>query len=487
MDSGAFDVIVVGGGTAGCVLASRLSEDKGLRVLLMEAGEDLTSDERSSKPPLGSDLLATSANWGFRTTPQESLGFRETTAPAGRLLGGSSVVNGFAFLPNSRANIDAWAKLGNAGWEWSSFRESRNRFRLAGDSKPDDRSPLQLTIPDEDSEWPRVWRETLANMGYPEPKEPLSEKLLGSLMEVVLSAGALDSPRLPELSGIGIEVLVDHPGVGENLQSHPMIIQPELRDALGEDGLPDHRRAAARRPRAPCPCPTTTPSLARLIDRPSLAPPRDHGDPAGNNDDDDASGCCYYMTAPGHMAFAGDDGTPERPPTRRRPLPRHRRAPGAPAAVAGLRPRHPTTTTTTGTPSSSSGLAIDPRYFAHPLDLEVLARHRPRHAAAAAPRVAATATTTWIYWRRPKRSCAGGPKGAPTHWTGSCAHAAPRARARGGVVVVVVVDDPALRVHGCGCGGNLRVGDAGVLPPSRPRSNVQGAVYAAAEHGGPDH
>ena len=70
MHSDTFDIIVVGGGTAGCVLASRLSEDKNLQVLLLEAGEDLTADPRSSVPSLGSSLLATTANWGFKTTHQ---------------------------------------------------------------------------------------------------------------------------------------------------------------------------------------------------------------------------------------------------------------------------------------------------------------------------------------------------------------------------------------------------------------------------------
>lgn len=72
MASPAFDVIVVGGGTAGCVLASRLSEQDNLRVLLIESGEDLTKDPRTNVPTMGSLLMGTNANWGFVTVPQVS-------------------------------------------------------------------------------------------------------------------------------------------------------------------------------------------------------------------------------------------------------------------------------------------------------------------------------------------------------------------------------------------------------------------------------
>lgn len=70
MASPDFDIIIIGGGTAGCVLANRLSEHEHLRVLLMESGEDLTSDIRTNVPSMGSLLMATDANWGFATVPQ---------------------------------------------------------------------------------------------------------------------------------------------------------------------------------------------------------------------------------------------------------------------------------------------------------------------------------------------------------------------------------------------------------------------------------
>jgi choline dehydrogenase-like flavoprotein len=72
MASTTFDIIIIGGGTAGCVLANRLSKDEHIRVLLMESGEDLTSDPRTNIPSLGALLMDTDANWSFATVPQVS-------------------------------------------------------------------------------------------------------------------------------------------------------------------------------------------------------------------------------------------------------------------------------------------------------------------------------------------------------------------------------------------------------------------------------
>ncbi|KAI1074548.1 hypothetical protein F5B20DRAFT_433534 [Whalleya microplaca] len=72
-----FDFVIVGGGTAGLVLAARLSENPHVQVLVIEAGEDLTADIRVNMPPMGPTLLDTPANWGFKTVPQEALRDRE--------------------------------------------------------------------------------------------------------------------------------------------------------------------------------------------------------------------------------------------------------------------------------------------------------------------------------------------------------------------------------------------------------------------------
>ncbi|KAF7937696.1 uncharacterized protein EAE97_007492 [Botrytis byssoidea] len=185
MTSQNFDIIIVGGGTAGCMLANRLSEEGRYRILLVESGEDLTSDPRTNIPSLGPLLMATDANWGFSTVPQANIGNRTNSASAGRLLGESSAINGFAFLPNSKSSVEAWANLGNSGWNWEAFSRSMDRFTLATATSTTNpaKSPLQITIPEEDTEWPRVWRDTLARLGFPVAQDGLtSGNILGSLM-----------------------------------------------------------------------------------------------------------------------------------------------------------------------------------------------------------------------------------------------------------------------------------------------------------------
>ncbi|KAM0142070.1 hypothetical protein ACHAPC_006030 [Botrytis cinerea] len=110
MTSQNFDIIIVGHGTAGCVLANRLSENGRYRILLVESGEDLTSDPRTNIPSLGLLFMATDVNWGFSTVPQ-------------------------------------------------------------------------ITTSEEDAEWPRVWRDTLAMLGSPVAQDGLTTgNILGSLM-----------------------------------------------------------------------------------------------------------------------------------------------------------------------------------------------------------------------------------------------------------------------------------------------------------------
>lgn len=83
-----FDYVIIGGGTAGLVLASRLSEDPSLQVLVLEAGEDLTADDRVNIPAMWVQLANTEADWKFKTTPQAGLGGRGMGMPQGHLLGG---------------------------------------------------------------------------------------------------------------------------------------------------------------------------------------------------------------------------------------------------------------------------------------------------------------------------------------------------------------------------------------------------------------
>src|SRR2546423_5145289 len=108
-----YEYVVVGAGTAGCVLAARLSED-GVRVLLLEAGGARTL-ESMAMPPAWPTLMGSSADWADRTVPQQVTG-TPVAWPRGRGLGGSSSINAMNFVRGHRASYDAWVTAGAKGW-----------------------------------------------------------------------------------------------------------------------------------------------------------------------------------------------------------------------------------------------------------------------------------------------------------------------------------------------------------------------------------
>ena len=114
-----YDYIIIGAGSAGCVLANRLSEDGRHRVLLVEAGPRDTN--LITKIPLTAGLAyyLRAINWNYEVAPQAHMDDRSVGWPRGRLLGGSSSINGMMYMRGNRADYDAWAQAGLSGWSYA--------------------------------------------------------------------------------------------------------------------------------------------------------------------------------------------------------------------------------------------------------------------------------------------------------------------------------------------------------------------------------
>ena len=289
------DYVVVGAGSAGCVLAARLSEDPSVRVVLLEAGGPDRSPWIHIPLGYGKTIADPSVNWCYETEPEPGTDGRRMLWPRGKVLGGSSSINGLLYVRGQPADYDHWRQLGNAGWAWDDvlpyFRKSEGRIGdgcdLHGRDGPlsvsdiTERHPLceayrqaaiEIGIPaTRDFNGPRQegvgYYQTTSRRGLrvsaaraflrPAMKRPnlrvithaLAERVLfenrraigvafrrgdvgqtvRATREVILAGGAINTPQLLMLSGIGpVAQLAEHgiemrhasPGVGQNLQDH---------------------------------------------------------------------------------------------------------------------------------------------------------------------------------------------------------------------------------------------------------------------------
>jgi len=295
MDDPKFDYIIVGAGSAGCVLANRLSANGRHKVLLLEAGPNDNYIWIHVPIGYGKTMFHAKYNWGFYTEAEDALNGRRIYWPRGRGLGGSSSINGLIYVRGQPQDYDQWAQQGNLGWGWSDvlpyFKKSEHNSRGAGPVHGGD-GPLWCSDITEKHELieaifrgaeelglsrtddfnggnqegfgyyqlftHRGWRVS-SSVAYLRPARNRSNLRVetdahatGLILngrnvagvryqkggrvheahagrEVILSAGALQSPQLLQLSGIGpadflrsmgVEVVHDLPGVGQNLQDH---------------------------------------------------------------------------------------------------------------------------------------------------------------------------------------------------------------------------------------------------------------------------
>jgi choline dehydrogenase len=293
-----FDYIIVGAGSAGCVLANRLTASGKHSVLLLEAGPKDTNIWIHVPLGYGKLFKDTSVNWMYQTEPEPGLGGRSIFQPRGKVLGGSSSINGLLYVRGQHEDYDRWRQLGNSGWGYQDilpyFKKAEDQERGADDfhgsggplpvsdwRHPDPLSEafvaaaVETGIP-RNSDFngasqegagffqttTRRGRRASTAVSYLRPAQrqgnlsvetsALAQRILfngrcaegveyrqGSIVrtararkEILISSGAYNSPQLLQLSGVGpadllrhhgIDIVLDVPGVGHDLQDHMQV------------------------------------------------------------------------------------------------------------------------------------------------------------------------------------------------------------------------------------------------------------------------
>lgn len=295
MSNATYDYVIVGAGSAGCVLANRLSKNDRHRVLLLEAGPRDRYHWIHIPIGYGKTMFNSNVNWGFSTEPEEGVNGRSIYWPRGKVLGGSSSINGLIYVRGQPQDYDHWAALGNQGWGWHDvlpyFMKSEHQVRGADDYHGSD-GPLWVSDTTESNELCDAFIGAGQAIGIPHNEDfngarqegvgyfqlttrkgwrcssavaylrPIRRRrnlrietnalCTGLLMEgsrvvgvryrqhgrdhdvtagreTILAAGALQSPQIMQLSGIGDPAMlaehgiaVNHalPEVGRNMQDH---------------------------------------------------------------------------------------------------------------------------------------------------------------------------------------------------------------------------------------------------------------------------